>query len=196
MSKLFDRLKNAARLRGENAGTPKAGGLLSQALQRAQTKRDQARDADDPVAAQLDTAAAESVAAGNEAAWRERDERVLERTARAREELERRAEAAALARAEAEQRLVEAARARARAEDEAAAAALARADAEERAAATERAHAEAEEDAHAQSRLRQLIRPRVEHEMRRSIDRPHRKPELPRHYFCSVGSFCCPGLYP
>jgi len=104
LSKLFDRLKNAARARSGNGdGTPR--GLLALALQRAEAERAQMRAASDRIDSDLVNSAAQALAAEREAAQREIEERTAEEAAKARTGLERNAEAAAMARAEADRRL-------------------------------------------------------------------------------------------
>jgi hypothetical protein len=116
LSKLFDRLKNAARTRAENASG--RGGLLSQALQRAEAQRAQARAANDQNEADLESSDAH-----------ERAEREAEAMARA--EAERAALEEAQRRADEEKRAADdAAEARVRSEEHARMAALAHADAD------------------------------------------------------------------
>ena len=97
LSKLFDRLKNAARARSGHASAVTPGGLLSQALQRAEAERAQSRSANDQMGADLDPRAQSDAA-----------EREAERSSLAQADAQRRAETTALASVESERRLADA----------------------------------------------------------------------------------------
>jgi hypothetical protein len=173
LSKLFDRLKNAARLRGAGADR----GLLELALQRAARERAQMRAAndqlagghelatlagaagdtgtptwDDPIDAQA--LAVERANAGLANAESERAEREAARATFDRAETDRLAASAALAQAESDRRLRVAVQARAEADRAAEVAATARAEAETAAAEEAQRRAEAEEEALSRARQR------------------------------------------
>jgi hypothetical protein len=160
LSKLFDRLKNAARLRGGSADR----GLLEQALQRAARERAQMRAANDQVAGGPELATPPG-AMGESGAPPEgarldpnaKSERAEHEAARAtfdRAEADSLAASAALAQAEADRRLRVAVQARAEADQAAEVAASARAEAESAAVEEARRRADAEEEALARAQQR------------------------------------------
>jgi hypothetical protein len=165
LSKLFDRLKNAARLRGGGADR----GLLEQALQRAARERARLRAANDQLAGGPELATptgaagppaqgaridAQALAAERANAQSERAEREAARATFDRAEADRLAASAALAQAESDRRLRVAVQARAEADRAAEVAATARAEAETAAVEEARRRADAEEEALTRARQR------------------------------------------
>ena len=150
MSKLFDRLRNAARLRGGGADR----GLLELALQRAARERAQMRAANDQLAGgpELATPAGAAGAPTQGAridanAESERAEQAAARATFDRAEADSLAASAALAQAESDRRLRMAVQARAEADQAAEVAASARVEAESTAVEEARRRADAEEEA-------------------------------------------------